>query len=204
VPAKRDIDAFDERAAGYDHGRMGQLHHAISDRTAALAATLVPAPRRVLDIGCGTGYLLGSLAGRYPDASELAGVDPAPSMIEVATRACADERIRYYPGVAEDLTFADDSFDLVTTTTSFDHWSDQLAGLRQCARVLTPGGRLVLVDQFSPWLVPTLIGGRRKKARTRGRANGLLVEAGFMDIAWSRLYAVIINAVTATTPPNGA
>ena len=50
------------------------------------------------------------------------------------------------------------------STTSFDHWSDQQAGLRECARVLVPGGRLMLVDLFSLWLAPTLTGGRRGKA----------------------------------------
>jgi len=59
-------------------------------------------------------------------------------------------------------------------------------------------GRLVLVDLFSPWLIPTLIGGRRGKARTRRRASELLRAAGFKSIAWHDLYA-IIKAVTATT-----
>ncbi len=56
----------------------------------------------------------------------------------------------------------------------------------------------MLVDLFSPWLIPTLIGGRRGKARTRRRASELLRAAGFKSIAWHDLYA-IIKAVTATT-----
>ncbi|HJY65128.1 MAG TPA: class I SAM-dependent methyltransferase, partial [Streptosporangiaceae bacterium] len=39
---------------------------------------------RVLDVGCGSGYLLRLLASRGPDAAELAGLDPAPGMIKVA------------------------------------------------------------------------------------------------------------------------
>lgn len=50
---------------------------------------------------------------------------------------------------------AGDIFDLIVSTTSFDHWSDRQAGLVECARVLRPGGRLVLVDELSRWLVPT-------------------------------------------------
>jgi hypothetical protein len=61
-----------------------------------------------------------------------------------------------------------------------------------------PGGRLILVDLFSHWLVPTLIGSRRGKARTRRRASQLLSAAGFTSIVWHDLYAVI-KAVTATT-----
>src|SRR5690348_6817310 len=57
----RDVAAFGERAQGYDEGWRGELHHQIADRTADLALTCVPAPRRILDVGCGTGYLLGRL-----------------------------------------------------------------------------------------------------------------------------------------------
>ena len=89
-------------------------------------------------------------------------------------------------------------FDLVVSTTSFDHWADQEAGLRECARVMATGGRLVLVDQFSPLYLPTLVGSRRGKARTRRRAMRLLARAGFQSPQWHVLYAVIIGAVTAS------
>jgi hypothetical protein len=65
--------------------------------------------------------------------------------------------------------------------------------------VMAPGGRLVLVDQFSPLYAPTLIGSRRGKARTRRRATRLLTRAGFRSPEWHTLYAVIIKAVTAST-----
>jgi len=58
---------------------------------------------------------------------------------------------------------------LEVSTTSFDHWRDQQRCLAECARVLEAKGGLVLADLFSPWLVATLIGGRRKKARMRER-----------------------------------
>jgi hypothetical protein len=70
-------------------------------------------------------------------------------------------------------------------------------GWLECGRVLRPGGCLVLTDLFSPWLIPTLIGGRRGKARTRRRASQLLGAAGFTSIVWHDLYG-IIKAVTAT------
>jgi SAM-dependent methyltransferase len=82
--------------------------------------------------------------------------------------------------------------------TSFDHWSDQQAGLAECHRVLVPGGRLVLVDQISGWLVPTLVFSRSGQARTKRRVNRLLDAAGFGPVAWHRVYAVIINAAVAT------
>ena len=99
---------------------------------------------------------------------------------------------------AEHLPEPDAAFDLIVSTTSFDHWADQEAGLLECARVMAPGGRLVLVDQFSPLYLPTLIGSRRGKARTRRRATRLLARAGFQSAEWHVLYAVIIGAVTAS------
>jgi hypothetical protein len=99
---------------------------------------------------------------------------------------------------AERLPWPAASFDLVVSTTSFDHWADQRAGLAECARVLAPGGCLVLADLFSVLLLPTLLAGRGGKARTRRRAAYLLTVAGLHSPHWHRLYAVIIQAVTAT------
>jgi ubiquinone/menaquinone biosynthesis C-methylase UbiE len=200
VPPHRDVAAYNERAPEYESGWRGRLHHTITDRTADLAVATVASPTRVLDVGCGTGHLLRTLAHRYPDAQRLCGIDAAPRMIETARALADDARVSFGVGVAEHLEHPDGGFDLVVSTTSFDHWTDQQAGLAECARVLRPGGHLVLVDQFSRWLVPTLPAGRRGKARTQGRATRLLLRAGFGAPQWHRVYAVIINAVTATKP----
>jgi ubiquinone/menaquinone biosynthesis C-methylase UbiE len=199
VVPDRDVAAFDDRAAGYEDGVLGRMHHEIADRTVDLCLDGVPAPRRILDVGCGTGYLLRRLAARVPTATGLVGVDAAASMIGVAEAAATDERLRFSVGTAEHLPSPDARFDLVVSTTSFDHWADQQAGLGECARVLAPGGRLVLVDQFSAWLLPTLLCGRAGKARTKRTATRLLTSAGFRSVEWHGLYAVIIRAATATT-----
>jgi len=86
MPPDRDLAAFEARAAGYEQGWLGRLHHEIADRTADLTLKAQPSPQRLLDVGCGTGYLLRPLASRCPEADGLAGVDPAPAMIEAATR----------------------------------------------------------------------------------------------------------------------
>ena len=194
----RDVAAFGRRSPRYDEGWRGRLHHQIADRTAGLALSCVPAPKRILDVGCGTGYLLSRLAVRVPQAETLAGVDAAPAMINAATGAATDDRLRFVVGTAEQLSWPAGTFDLVVSTTSFDHWVDQRAGLAQCARVLAPGGCLVLADLFSVLLLPTLLAGHRGKARTKRRATQLLSSAGLRTPRWHHLYAVVIQAVTAT------
>jgi ubiquinone/menaquinone biosynthesis C-methylase UbiE len=196
MPHDRDVQAFDERAASYESGRYGQLHKEISDRVVELALSCGPAPGRVLDVGCGTGYVLRRLAARLPRASEFLGVDPAPTMIEVARSASSDERLSFMRGTAERLPADEGAYDLVVSTTSFDHWADQAAGTGECARALAPGGVLVLTDQFSNLLRPTMLGSRRGKARTRSRATRLITDAGLRDPQWHRCYAVIIQSVT--------
>ncbi|MCL2679911.1 MAG: 30S ribosomal protein S12 methylthiotransferase RimO [Coriobacteriia bacterium] len=115
--------------------------------TTAEGATLLPA---LLDLGCGTGQLLVRLMQQYPQL-QLYGVDPAEGMLAVAHQrvlaaAAAGQQPHLQQAYAEDLPFADDSFDLVTTTISFHHWSDQHKGLAEIRRVLKPAGTLIVAD----------------------------------------------------------
>jgi ubiquinone/menaquinone biosynthesis C-methylase UbiE len=197
MPYERDVRAFDQRADTYESGWLGRLHHEISDRVAELALRQVPAPRRVLDVGSGTGYLLNLLARRLPEAAEFTGVDAAPAMVAAARARTADERVRFAAGTAEQLPVDNGGYDLVVSATSFDHWEDQGAGLAECRRALVSGGHLVLADQFSLLLWPTLLAGRRGKARTKGRATRLVTAAGLRSPQWHPVYAAIIQAVTA-------
>ncbi len=196
-----DVGAFDERAVRYESGWLGTLHRDIVDRTIDVALAAVQSPQHVLDVGCGTGQLLRLLAGRLPGAKDLTGVDAAAGMIAVAERSAhaADKRLRYLMGTAEHLPFPDAGFDLVVSTTSFDHWADQQAGLNECGRVLAPGGSLVLADLISPLLLPTLALRRhRGRARTPRRVERLLNAAGFRQVRWHHVYQLVINAAEAT------
>jgi len=198
VPHDRDVQVFHHRAATYEDGWRGKMHADIAGRAAELVSSLDEVPRRVLDVGCGTGLLLRMLAERLPGAEKLVGIDAAAGMISVASSKETEPRIGLSTGVAEDLPFPDSTFDLVVSTTSFDHWQDQGAGLGECARVLAPSGHLILTDLFSRWLAPTMIGGHRGHARTRHRAALLLRSAGFSTVTWYRGYALIIGTVMAS------
>lgn len=100
-------------------------------------------PTTILDIGCGTGRLLRRMHYRWPSAC-LVGVDVAEGMVAQARAQTDYATIHQAP--AEHLPLANNSVDLVTSTTSFHHWSDQAQGVREAMRVLRRGGLFILAD----------------------------------------------------------
>lgn len=108
---------------------------------------------RVLEVGCGTGELLVELARRYPGA-EVVGLDPDPAALGIARRKLEGARLpaRLDQGLAATLPYPDASFDLVVSSLMLHHLdtSNKLRMLRECRRVLTGRGQLVLVDFGQP------------------------------------------------------
>jgi hypothetical protein len=100
VPHDRDVQAFHDRAETYEDGWRGRMHHDIAARTADFALTSGNDPRRVLDVGCGTGLLLRLLAARLPEAERLLGIDAAAGMIAAAKSMANDPRLSFSEGVA--------------------------------------------------------------------------------------------------------
>ncbi len=199
----RDVDSFDRRAGSYERDWRAGFHQMVVTRSAEVALDAAVDPRDLLDVGCGTGALLRIFAKRLPGAATLAGVDPAPAMIEqAAAQLGADHRVRLAVGVAERLPSGDASFDLVVSTVSFDHWANQPAGLAEVARVLRPGGRFVLVDLFATgWLRPVAaLGRRRDRMRTAQELESMLAAARLRPLAWQRVYDLgrlpLVQAVT--------
>ena len=92
---------------------------------------------RALDVGCGTGQ---STVALLPYAKTIVGIDASSEMLAQAQRR---PEIQYRKGYAEALPFRDESFDLVTVSSAY-HWFDHDRFLREAARVLRPGGWLVL------------------------------------------------------------
>lgn len=99
------------------------------------------AGRRVLDVGCGTGYGTAYLAN---SAQSAIGVDISSQAIRYARKHYGNSNLRFERMNAESLTFADGSFDFVISTENFEHLSDQKANLRHMSRVLTDQGMLLL------------------------------------------------------------
>ena len=105
---------------------------------------------KVLDVGCGTGTLALVAQERVGITGSVSGIDPSVPMIAHARRKAerADLFLNFQPGVIEQLAFPDQSFDVALCIIVLHHMPDDLKsrGLAEMARVLKPGGRLLVVD----------------------------------------------------------
>jgi demethylmenaquinone methyltransferase/2-methoxy-6-polyprenyl-1,4-benzoquinol methylase len=126
------------------------LHHQWRRRAADLAR--VGPGDRVLDVAAGTGDLTIELAGRVRPDGEVVGCDFSEEML-VRARAKAPE-LRFESGNALDLEYEDDEFDAATVGFGARNFSDLQRGLREMARVVRPGGRVVMLDFTTPLRAP--------------------------------------------------
>jgi demethylmenaquinone methyltransferase / 2-methoxy-6-polyprenyl-1,4-benzoquinol methylase len=141
---------FDRIAGLYD--RMNSvmtagLHHEWRRRAADLA-DLSPGDR-ALDVATGTGDLALELVTRVAPGGEVVGMDFAERMLELA-RAKAGALVRFEPGNALALDYADDEFDAATVGFGARNFSDLQRGLSEMARVVRPGGRVVVLEITTP------------------------------------------------------
>lgn len=119
-------------------------------RREAVRLGLANDPHDVLDVASGTGDVAFELRRQAPLA-EITGLDFSEGMLEKAR--LKDEQlaagVEFIAGDAQQLPFADGSFDLVTIAYGLRNLSDPALGLREFCRVLRPGGRLVVLE-FPP------------------------------------------------------
>jgi SAM-dependent methyltransferase len=97
--------------------------------------------RRVLDVGCGTGQLAHRLH-RTDAHVHVVGCDFSLGMLQAARNR--SRGVAWVQGDAQRLPFASEAFDAVVSTQAFHWFPDQRAALREIARVLRPGGVVVL------------------------------------------------------------
>ncbi len=134
-----------------------------------LALADVPPPRRVLDVGTGTGVVAQALAEKYPEA-DVIGIDVSPAMVDAARRLLPPElldRVEYEIVDASRVPCEDGFFDLVAL-------SNMIPFFDELARLTAPGGTLVVSysrGAETPIYVPA------------GRLRRELVRRGFADFA---------------------
>ena len=104
----------------------------------------------VLDIGCGTGSLAIATKRCVGPAGTVDGIDASPGMIARARRKAHKSRVdvTFTTGVAEALPYTDGRFDVVLSTLMLHHLPRPARALciREAARVVKPGGRVLVVD----------------------------------------------------------
>lgn len=135
--------SFGTVAGAYERSRPGYPAEAvrwlIGDR-----------PRRVLDLGAGTGKLTRGLVAA---CHEVVAVEPSESML--AQLRAALPAVDACRGTAESIPAEDATFDVVMIAQAF-HWVDREAAVPEIARVLRPGGHLALVwnlrDESERWV----------------------------------------------------
>lgn len=140
-------ERFAERADAY----VASVSHARGRDLDLLVEMAAPEPEwRALDVATGGGHTALAIA---PLVAAVVVTDLTPIMLAAARRHLAERgcaNAEFALADAERLPFADASFDLVTCRSAAHHFPEPSAFIREAARVLRPGGRLVLQDQHVP------------------------------------------------------
>ena len=139
---------FSASASRYDASATVQRQMAeelCADLAAAVPSARRPSgPRpsapRILEIGCGTGFLTERLADNFPDG-HIVAVDLAPGMLEVARRRLAGRAVRFICADAETLELSE-RFDVIVSSATFQWFAHPQESLRRLASHLRPGGVL--------------------------------------------------------------
>ena len=121
-------------------------------RRAIVEAAEVEPGHNVLDVGCGTGTLVGMLAERVGPEGHVVGIDLSDAMLAVARRKHKAANVEFVKANAEDLPFEDETFDRVTISLAFHemNWEGRQNALTEMYRVLKPSGLVVVADMRKP------------------------------------------------------
>jgi len=159
-----------------------------------------------LEVAIGTGLNL----PHYPGEVRLTGLDLSPEMLALAETAAKriGRTIELRVGDAQDLPFADHSFDTVVCTYGLCSVSEDAKVIIEMKRVLRPGGRLILVDHIRSSITPIfwfqwlyeVIWSRPRGGYVTRRPALHVMAAGFQIQVRARLRAGIVERLVALKP----
>ncbi len=121
----------------------------VAQREAVLGALDPEAGELVLDLGSGPGLLAAAIAERVGTGGAVTGIDVSPDMLAIAAArrlAPGAATPAFREGSVTELPFPDGAFDAAVCTQVYEYVEDMPLALREAARVLRPGGRLVVLD----------------------------------------------------------
>lgn len=179
-----------EGAAGRAFGLLMEWLNGRAYRTSV--RMLAPADgERFLEIGFGTGRLVELLLASA-DGVEVAGVDPAETMVDVASRRRriieAAARVDLRRGADLPLAWSDGRFDGAAALHCFQFWPQPERTVEELFRLIRPGGRLLLVLRDHARRPPAWLPNPLSRSRDElGAANRLLAARGFRVVASSRV-----------------
>lgn len=140
-------DAAETLVAAYQTPDM------VRQRDATLQRLHLKPGERVIDIGCGPGFLCKSMAAAVGAAGRVIGIDISEDLIDFATNHQDSDCIEYRVGNATALPVESAQFDVAVSTQVIEYVADADAALHEIARVVRPGGRAFIVDtDFDSWI----------------------------------------------------
>lgn len=153
-----------------------------------------PCPERLLEIGCGTGFVLAALAAAFPEA-RLHGA-------EAYVRGLAHARVRVPRARLVQLDARalpyEDEFDFIAACDVLEHIEDDMAVLGQMAHALREGGRVLLTVPQHPWLWSAAdTYARHVRRYARGELEAKLVQAGFEVLRATSFVSLLLPVMLA-------
>ncbi len=170
--------SFSSATKSYDEHAV--LQREIGERLVNHLEFIKIDPKRILDIGCGTGYVTRLLCQRYKKA-DVTALDLSEGMVQATCTSHARRmpwhgRRHHVAGDGCALPFADGSFDLVTSNLAMQWVPEPMQMMREMRRVLAPGGLMI----FSTFGRRTLSELRQALAQTANERAGLVLP--FPDV----------------------
>ena len=143
--------SFEQAAGAYDEAAV--LQREVGDRLLERLDYIRFSPKRILDLGAGTGYCQQALIQRYPDA-EIHALDLAEGMLQQARKKIGwlrrlKRRDHFICADVNALPYASESMDMIVSNLTLQWCPDLLAVFSECQRLLKPGGMLLFTN-FGP------------------------------------------------------